>query len=408
MKILVIMNRPGLGGIETLMKRVVSFFHLRDGIQISILFISKGNQNTFVDFFKSKGDVYYGFDIVKNFYELKRKNFDYIYAVGLFSLLFSLFARDLLFQRSKICFGVYYTLEYCWKHGPDSYIRKLSYKLLQSFPLENILFMNQITKDYHSSYIGRDFSKSPIIPIAVDTNRFKKVNRKPDRKKIISVGRIVDFKTYVFQMVDVCCDLNRKNKEINVEYHIYGDGELKEKLIDYIKMKSASEFIFLHGTVPYDKLEDIFTDAFVFIGVGTSLIEASAASVPSLVGICSLQEPYTYGFFNEMRGYNLGEEELSTQKYSLYTKLLDLYNSSDEDYKKTSLLCQKKAELFSMEKNMNEFIDNLSASKDTGFKLSYFNYLGIIFSFVFWKILEKIGIISNFSARYCPVYLKEK
>lgn len=403
MKILIILNRPGLGGIETLIKRVVSFFHQRDDIQISIFFISKGNNDTFVEFFKSKGDLYYGIDMIKNYYAIKRNKFDYIYAVGLFSLFFSFFLRDVFFQKAKICFGVYHTLEYCWKHGPDSYIRKISYKLLRSFPLENIFFMNQITKDYHSSYIGRDFSKSPIIPIAVDTNRYKKVIRKPDRKKIISIGRITDFKTYAFQMVDVCCELNRKNKEINAEYHIYGDGELKEKLIDHIKMKSASEFIFVHGETPYDKIEDIFSNAFVFIGVGTALIEASAASVPSLVGICSLHEPYTYGFFNETNGDSLGEQEFFTQKYSLYEKLLDLYNSSDEDYKTISLLCQKKAEFFSMENNMNEFIYKLDKSKEIGITLSYLTYLRIIISFVFWKLLDKFGIVSSFSTRYSPV-----
>jgi glycosyltransferase involved in cell wall biosynthesis len=402
MRVLLVSTRPGLAGVETLIKRMISFFSSRNDIQISLLFMMKGNNDHLLNFLESKCAVYYGMDLLKVNNEVKKKDFDYIYSFSLFPLIFSLLVKSLFFQKVKICCGVYHPLEYCWRHGPNSYIRKLAHKLVKSLPVENIFFMSQLTQEKHSLYMERDFSKSPIIPVAIDTHRFKQVIRNPNRKKIISIGKIVNFRTYMFQMVDICCDLNKNHPELKVEYHIYGDGPLRNKLADYIKTKSASEFVFLHGLVAYDDLEKVLTDAFLFIGCGTAMLEAAAAGVPALMTLCPSTNPYTYGFFSEVNnGYNLGGPILNARTYTFYEKILELYRYTPQEYQHIGSLCQQKAEQFSTEKIMNNFINKLKKSKNIDLKLSCIEYILVVFSYIFWKIIEKIGIESILSSRYC-------
>lgn len=402
MKVLLVSTKPGIAGVETLIRRMVSFLSLRNDLEISLLFMMRGNNNDFVNFPESKCTIYYGIDLLNPKSELKTKKFDYIYSFSLFPLVFSLFISGLFFKRAKVCCGVYHPLEYCWKHGPNSFIRKIAHKLLKSLPLENIFFMSQLTQEKHTLYLERDFSKSPIIPVAIDVQRFQSVIRNPNRRKIISIGKIVNFRTYMFQIVDTCCDLNKNHPDLKVEYHIYGDGPLKKQLVDYINTKSASEFVFVHGLLPYDNLEDVFKDAFLLIGCGTAMLEATAAGVPALITLCPSTNPYTYGFFSEVNnGYNLGGPIPNVKTYTFYEKIIELYRYTPHEYKHIESLCQQKASLFSIEKIMEDFISKLKKSKTVELKLSYVNYLQIVVSYIFWKTIGNFGIESILSSRYC-------
>jgi 1,2-diacylglycerol 3-alpha-glucosyltransferase len=406
MKILFVSTRPGLAGVETLIKRMISYLSSLNDMDLTILFITKRNDdefsNEFVQFLESKCDIYYGVDLLKTYRKLKKKNFEYVYAFSLFPLVFSLLLGRFFFQKAKICCGVYHPLEYCWKHGPKSYIRKLAHKLITFLPAENIFFMSQLTKEKHGLYMTRDFSKSPLIPIMIDNERFKKVVRKPNRQKIISIGKIVNFRTYMFQMVDVCCDLRKNHPELEIEYHIYGDGPLQTKLSDYIQIKRADDFVFLKGLLSYDKLETVFTDAFLFIGCGTAMLEATASGIPALVTLCPSHQPYTYGFFTEIdNGYNLGGPIPDAKAYPFYNKILELYHYTPKEYQCLQHLSQEKANLFSTEKVMKDFITKLKETKSIKVEISLFEYTTIIISYVFWKGMAKIGVESILSSRYC-------
>src|SRR5262245_2326953 len=124
MKILLVSTKPGLAGVETLIKRMVSYLSNKTDIQISLLFMMRGNNDDFVSFLESKCSVYYGIDLLKKNHFFKNKEFDVIYAFSLFPLVFSSLIGALFFKNAKLCCGVYHPLEYCWKHGPNSSIRK--------------------------------------------------------------------------------------------------------------------------------------------------------------------------------------------------------------------------------------------------------------------------------------------
>ena len=95
---------------------------------------------------------------------------------------------------------------------------------LRVAPIQNVFFMNDANANELSECIARDFRASPIVPLGIDLVRFRSVTRRPARRKIVSVGRIVDFKTYNFWMLDVIQRLNAT--EDRFEYHVYGTGQL--------------------------------------------------------------------------------------------------------------------------------------------------------------------------------------
>lgn len=99
---------------------------------------------------------------------------------------------------------------------------------------------------------------------------------------------MVDFKTYNKHIINILDEINHLG--YNLEYYIYGDGPER-----FFLEKLAKTKIHFKGSID---LPNILNNAFLFVGSGTSIIEASAGGIPSIIGIESEDRPYTYGLFS--------------------------------------------------------------------------------------------------------------
>ncbi|MDR3501937.1 MAG: glycosyltransferase family 4 protein [Legionella sp.] len=402
MKILLISTRMGTAGVETLILRMAKFLK-ENNYKVDVLLMRESDRGV-ADKLRQYAEVYIGWQFFKTNKILKNLGKDYydcIYTYSLFPLIYTMHIKQAYFPNAKICFGVYHPLEYCWKHKSNNLLARLAARFMKKFPQENIFFMNEGMKERHSEKLKQNFAQAPIIPIPVDLQQFDNAERifsvdKP--YKIVSIGRIIAFKTYNFTVLDTLSELIQRGCE--VEYHVYGDGDQFEKLKELVFEKQLQNVVYLHGPIPYEDFAKVLKDAFLFIGVGTALVEAAACRVPCLQGIEMEPQANSYGFFHELTGYNLGEKSLTQPRYNMFDLMLQLMDKDVGDYKRICELSRNRAQEFDIRSSMQLFISSCDESKKVDYQLKKGTIFSALLNAVFWFFCRKLRLTTPFDTRY--------
>lgn len=186
---------------------------------------------------------------------------------------------------------------------------------------------------------------------------------------ILTISRVE--KTYLQSSIIEISKLARDNKEINIKYDIYTDktsGDLYEKLRNIINEYQYQNLIVnLKG--PVNPLNNcVFKNQDIFIGMGTSLLNASSMKLPSLV--VDYRNNKCYGFFGEDY-FEFGSGEYTAQKECSYFIMNFVKNINEK-----TILGDKAYELFINEfenKAVNErfinYIEEHSCKFETNMKM---------------------------------------
>lgn len=402
MKILLVSTRMGTAGVETLILRMARFLKEKN-YTVDVLLMREADKEV-ADKLRQYAEVYIGWQFFKTNKRLKnlgKDYYDYIYTYSLFPLIYTMQIKQVYFSKARICFGVYHPLEYCWIHKSNTLLARLAARFMKKFPQENIFFMNEGMKERHSVKLKQNFPQAPIIPIPVDIQQFDNVERnlsldKP--YKIVSIGRIVAFKTYNFTVLDVLSELIQRG--FQVEYHVYGEGDQFYKLKELVNEKQLQNIVYLHGSIPYKDFATVLKDAFLFIGVGTALVEAAACRVPCLQGIEMELEANSYGFFHELIGYNLGEKSATQPRYKMLDLMIQLMDKDLEGYKHICELSRNRAQEFDIRNVMQLFITSCSKSKEINYHLGKVTVFSALSNAIFWFFCRKMGLATPFDRRY--------
>lgn len=303
---------------------------------------------------------------------------DIIYSVSSETLALS-FLIQYIFPNSKLVTAVLHPGEYSWKPNRQNLFSIFTKRLIQCLPSENIFSMNESVLYAHKTYV----SKSEIVPIFIDIERFL-IKRTPNKRKVLSVGQIIPFKTYNFYMLDVIKNLISAGYDY--EYHIYGHGTQVNELIEEIKNKSLENVIFFHGEIGYDDLPSVFADAYVFIGMGTTIIEASASGIPSILA-SPTKKAVSYGWFFDQKDYNVGEFLADKcPSHNVENMLKYVYNISDLEYKCLSEKSIEKARSFSFDSISKIFVEKIFNAREN----NKINIRGWLLFIRLEKLLHKI------------------
>ena len=339
--LLVFTQMQSLGGVQTLIVRIANWL-VENGHSVKLLIFNGGKALNLLDKrveIMILGDEYDYYFFPSNMKILSKNNFfsniDFIYSFGAKVLFLSSLLIKYLEQKPKIACGIYYPMIFI---SPNIFSFNRVFGLLFNKYLShnNKFFMSKEILNLNQKFFNTDFSNSKVFPLPINNIANKKFNRLPKKYKIVSVGRLVSFKTYNNYMIDVIGDLI--NNGYDVTYDIYGDGPFMNRLVEKVKNKSLQKYITFHGQVNYDQLKEIFSDAYVFIGMGTSVLEASFCSVPSVVALEKISEPFSQGYIYNMPEYNCGEYIQGMKKIKVYDLIVDLISKNDADY---NLECKK-------------------------------------------------------------------
>lgn len=362
------------------------------------------------DFFKYSGKLFNKLNLSalthslpflfsKNDFNIIAGDFDFIHVVDSETLYFGAFLAEN--YQANLTVGCYHPREFTWNVSFFTYFRDVQKQLISLMPSNNVFYFNNETANFSCESLGFDKTKAIVIPLSVTTKFKNKTLGSKFGNKIISIGRLVEFKAYIKYFLLVLDEINNQlNAEF--EFHIYGEGdELYQNELKDIASSLSSTVVF-HGTLPYRKIPDTIQDSFLCVGVGSSLIETSALGVPSLYGIDSLKSPVTYGFFPEVNGTNLGEYDKEINTYSFVEKIEFLSSLSDSEYASLCRQHQQKTKMFCVKDISKKWYLSLENSKKIQFEifLKPFHMCRYFVSNLLWCLLNGFGLLNDRNKRY--------
>jgi glycosyltransferase involved in cell wall biosynthesis len=372
-RILIINNYFKIGGVETFLLRLIPVLKDR-GIEVSMLLLHKEYDADLFAKLQEMADVHFLSDIMplrrENFVAAMGQRFDWIFTTFSHALILGgyLIGRG-IYPAAHLCCGVYQTEIFChpprWKRPDYLFVRYFFSNLL---PHHNILFCNEAGRKQHAMSHHVSFSDSTVANLIIDAEGYYPPERSMIQPwKIVSVGRICDFKTYNFTMLDTLEALNKRG--MHFEYHVHGDGDMKDELEYAVQQRGLTGQVILHGEFPYHRFKEIVSDAFVFVGSGTSLIEAAACGVPSLTTIEYSKQPETYGFIHEVPGTSLIEPDLPYPRYALADKIEWLKRASSGEYEAVVQRGMEKVTCYSGSTVAEQYLDYFNTTREMSKRL---------------------------------------
>ena len=371
MKILIFNLHLNIGGVETFLTKMIPRWS-KSGNSIKLILLEKNYNQELINAIQDFCEIIFLKDIFipKKFKRIFAGS-DVAFCTINQAFLWACFLLRLSGNRHcKVVLGVHQTEIFCQEFNCLQRHRKMLQRIITGqMSVKNLIFVNTASRKMHEERLGKSFDTSPLIPLFIDIGRYKfSESIVSKRIVIVSIGRIVKYKTYNFTMIDVIKELLEKG--FNVEWRVYGDGDQLPDLISKIKDYQLHNNVKIFGSIDYSKFQSVLNDAFVYVGSGTSLIEASACGIPSLSTIEESTEPITYGFIGEIEGNNLIEHGLNIPIYRLADKISYLIKTNNAEYKKIKLACYKKSLEFSSESIPEQY---LSSFNDADFCTNYYD-----------------------------------
>lgn len=386
--ILFVLGGLAMGGVETYVVRMASELQSH-GHSVTVVILSNKSDPLLLQQLKSVADVhvieYFSFLGASSWLNalvpsraVAGIHFDVVHVVDLLTLAY------VYFQRKKYSFdamtiGIYHSREIMWWRGRGVYFRS---KMLELYDqnAELTLFPNESTAVIAARYKALDFASLKILPLGISLERYASASPCQRSLKLVSVGRLVDFKVYNRHVISILADLRQL---ASFEYYIYGDGPERESLVKLAEASGVAQFVHFKGGIQYSELASVLDGAFCFIGSGTTLIEASAAGVPSIVGIESIPTPDTCGFFSDVEGYSYNELSATDYRVSIRQCIASLVDLDEQGYQQLALAHRKKASEFDIKSTSKVFVDVLNRAPN--FDIS-FSRCRAVLSFV-WSVL---------------------
>jgi len=316
-----------------------------------------------------------------------------IHVMGVLGLIFSLRLIKKI-NNKTITVGIYHQNEFLYS-GIPFYFASEVLRLFRLIPSENIIFFNESTRNNYEKFYSKKYSSSIVTPIGIKI-RENGCLYNNESCKIVSIGNLVNFKTYNRHIIELMPDLLIKYP--NVSYHIYGAGVEELNLRRLVEKLNVGNSVHFNGVIPYSNFDNVVSDAALFVGSGTSLIEAAALGVPALIGIESITTSETYGFLCDIKGLSYNENIAEIPKKSMKNLIEELFDNP-KFRSEISIACKLKSAEFSIVKTAEDLIklNKYAIPVSKVFPWSYF--LKLFFSFMLLVASARIGMVAPFNQR---------
>jgi glycosyltransferase involved in cell wall biosynthesis len=238
-------------------------------------------------------------------------------------------------NRCALIAAVYQTKMFSLEVSLFNLHNRIAQNVFGSLPSENIIFCNAACKLNHATKLER-YEESRIIPLIVNSvltpdSCSRQVSKVTGPEKIIvSIGRFVPFKTYNLTMITVMLELLEKGH--NVYWEIYGSGPLQAAMSSAISDAKLDGRVRLMGNLDYDEMGGALARAFVYVGSGLSAMEAACAGIPTIPAIEYSEAADAYGFIHEISGDSFFEPNLPFIRVSISSLLERLLTASASEY----------------------------------------------------------------------------
>lgn len=317
---------------------------------------------------------------------LKTKNEEYVFFIN--SIRTLLIAYSILFltvfnkTKIRMIFCVYHPLEFSQKGYLFYFYRKLVFAIGKN----NLFFMDGACYQEHAAACPNGSIKPiflplvmPKLPAAIDRS-FNSV-----KKNVLTVGRFVGFKLhYLRALLQYAC------ARPSIDFYFVGYGEGETELSLFVEQNKLKNVYFL-GMVDYSKLQSHYQKADCYVGMGTTLVEASSVGTPSVVAIAGVPGNVCYGLFISQSEYDMGEFRANKPMHSLDATLDDLLALDQVNFLRVSEQHREFAKQFGHDAVGTLYLKLCESAEDTRRELkSFVIWLGLgvatVIYFFAWKL----------------------
>ena len=299
------------------------------------------------------------------------------------------------FPKARFVIGIYHPRTFIDRSKlgltADS---KVYASILKKIGNKNLIIMHDSMMKSHNEHLKVNISGAHLINLPVEIPAAPVLRKGVNRYKIVSIGRLVAWKSYNYTLLDTLKKL--RNEGHPFEYFIYGDGPDKDTLVTAIEAAGLGEAVHLMGTIPPAQMQEILADAGLFVGVGTALIEAAGWCVPSLVGIESNKKDTAYGWIATVPD-SLGDVMPGKQEHSFYSLLSSYLGLTDAGYDQLCADCYATVkDHYSIDSIAQQYLSVYeNADPDFNFKMSQLSK----FALRFLRQLHKPFTDKNFATK---------
>lgn len=230
----------------------------------------------------------------------------------------------------------------------------LNHWVARAIGYAHLFFMNEECRTSHAKRWSADLGRSPIATLPIDVAESAWSADADAQLRIVSVGRLVDFKAYNLGAAKIAEAL--RTRGLQVSWDIYGDGPLQAEIEQEIERYRAGDLVKLRGELLYREFQQTVAGYDIFVGIGTAALEAAMLGVPTICGTDS-QPELCYGFLHELPYGNVGELQSHPPEVEMLTLITDFARADQSVRSRLSELCRAAA----MKYEMGEFINQLVA-----------------------------------------------
>lgn len=202
------------------------------------------------------------------------------------------------------CVGVYHPRA-CFKPEDSiltEFICRLNFRAAEP---QQIYFMSESVKASHESRWGGFEKLHEVVPIVLPERSIcQSKTIKSGSIRIVSIGRLVPWKAYnasIPKIAKALVDLG-----LDFVWDVYGNGPLLDELQEELDCWGLDERVKLRGAVAFSDLDMALVDADLFVGMGTSMLEAAIRRIPCIVAVDS-SATHCYGMLPDVPVGNIGE-----------------------------------------------------------------------------------------------------
>jgi glycosyltransferase involved in cell wall biosynthesis len=259
-------------------------------------------------------------------------------------------------NNCKVIAGLYGGLLFKWYYAPQSLGRWSQARLhlenyLRCIPANARLMggtdlLDELTEVHNE--------QSRLWPLPIDTNIFEPALRKPQWGKIVSVGRLAPAKDYNFYMIDVVKELRARGHA--VQWWVYGEGEYETEMRKRIAQEGLESAISIRGVTPYHRFWQVLSDAYVFVGMGTAILEASCFRVPNVYANPYDRVGLTYGPVYRIPKGSVVPALSSPPTIKVVDEIERILLLNADQYQAEEELVCRHVDCHDLDKSMNQFL----------------------------------------------------
>ncbi len=255
-----------------------------------------------------------------------------------------------------------------------------------AFPRSSCFFMNDAARDCHQGHWHTDLTHYPVLRIIGRDTDVKKVDYRQERRlRIVSVGRLVPFKTYNIHSPRIIREL--VDAGVDATWDIWGYGPDLEAIAAAIWKYGVADRIQIKGPLDHCRFDATVVDYDLFVGMGTAALEAAKLGVPTVVAIENAQDN-CYGFLPNVPGDSVGDRVEGYCEKPLFDTIIEFVHMSPCERKHLGDACISGAR--DRESKLDEFVEKLIKSPIVfRFKMAVRYWLeicGLYLAFDQWRL----------------------